>query len=220
MPVTDALHPPRTIRRPKVWTIEDLDQFGERLTPRLEIIDGVLYADGLPVWEENPTFDISPAPNPIYHQQAVLNLAFLLKGWLSAHAVGEVFVAPVDIHLPGGQTVEPDVFVMTPQDMELYHQADEPPGIIKAVPLFVAEVLSPRTATYDRHGKRELYENVGVREYLIVDARAKTVEQYVLTEEGVFADPEEADETQRVLSAVLTADGEPFGFDVARLFEA
>ena len=210
MPVTSAHNPPRTIRRPKVWTIEDLEQFGERMTPKLEIIDGVLYADGLPVWEKNPNFDMSPAPN-LFHQMTVLALGSWLKDWLSTHPLGSAFISPLDVHLPGGRTVQPDVFVISKEDMTTYLAADEPPSAIQAVPVFIAEVLSPRTANY---------ENVGVGEYLIVDARAKTVEQHVLREEGGYGPAEVADETQRVLSSVLTADGEPFGFDVAQLFEA
>jgi len=190
------------------------------MTPRLEIIDGVLYADGLPVWEENPTFDMSRAPNQIYHQTVLFNLGYALKSWLTDHPVGNVFISPVDVHVPGGRTVEPDLFVMSESDMALYLSEEEPPSVIKAVPIFIAEILSPRTANYDRHRKRELYEKVGVREYLIVDARAKAVEQYVLGDVGGYGPPEVADETQRVLSSVLTADGEPFGFDVACLFEA
>lgn len=219
MPVTSALRPPRTIHRPKYWTWEDLQHFGERMTPRLELIDGVLYADGLPVWEDNPDFDVPPAPNPIFHQDALASLYRRLADWLDEHTVGRAFFAPVDVRLRDGRTVEPDVFVIATVDLERYLATGEPPSAFEAVPVFIAEVLSPRTASYDRNEKRQLYEEAGVGEYWIVDARARTVEQYVL-EGDRYGAVSVADEGQRVLSAVLTAGGAPFGFDVADLFRS
>lgn len=218
MPVAPAHHPPRQVRRPKVWTPADLEQFGERMTPRLEVIDGVLYADGLPVWEENPDFDMAPAPNPIYHQDALGRLYRAVAAWLDDHPGPRVFFAPADVRLPGGRAVEPDLFVVAAADMAPYLAEEDPPAAFEAVPVFVAEVLSPRTASYDRHAKRRLYEEAGVREYWIVDARARRIEQYVLEGER-YGEPDVADEGQRVLSVVLDTGGEPFGLDVVRLFE-
>ncbi len=47
------------------------------------------------------------------------------------------------------------------------------------VPRFVMEVLSDATEEYDRHEKMDIYRNVGVSEYWIVDWRKKQVEIYM-----------------------------------------
>ena len=49
------------------------------------------------------------------------------------------------------------------------------------VPRFVMEVLSDSTEKYDRTEKKELYKNVEVSEYWIVDWRKKKVEIYLLS---------------------------------------
>jgi len=48
------------------------------------------------------------------------------------------------------------------------------------VPDLVVEVLSPSTASEDRGSKRAEYEDVGVREYYLLDPQAKSVEAFVL----------------------------------------
>jgi Uma2 family endonuclease len=52
-------------------------------------------------------------------------------------------------------------------------------------PTLVAEILSPSTALKDRHVKYELYEQMGVAWYLIVDADKEIVEIYQLVA-GVY----------------------------------
>lgn len=53
-------------------------------------------------------------------------------------------------------------------------------------PHFVAEVLSPSTAGYDREQKYASYAANGVPEYWIVDAKARVVECYELGERGAY----------------------------------
>lgn len=47
-------------------------------------------------------------------------------------------------------------------------------------PDFVAEVLSPSTASNDRGIKYQDYESHGVQEYWIIDPNKQTVEQHIL----------------------------------------
>jgi Uma2 family endonuclease len=44
----------------------------------------------------------------------------------------------------------------------------------------VVEILSPSTALRDRHTKYEIYEQQGVKYYLIVDTDKQTIEIYKL----------------------------------------
>ena len=47
-------------------------------------------------------------------------------------------------------------------------------------PSIAVEILSPSTASKDRHEKFELYEQEGVRYYLIIDPQFKKLEIYEL----------------------------------------
>ncbi len=59
------------------------------------------------------------------------------------------------------------------------------------VPRFIMEVLSDATEQYDRNEKMELYKQVEVAEYWIVNWRKKQVEIYVLSpDENSFDDAE------------------------------
>lgn len=56
------------------------------------------------------------------------------------------------------------------------------PDGVHGAPDLVVEVLSPSTAKHDRGRKMAVYEQSGVREYWIVSAAGKMLEQYFLTD--------------------------------------
>ena len=56
---------------------------------------------------------------------------------------------------------------------------------VEGAPDFVAEILSPSTRKRDLSSKRDAYERFGVREYWIIDPKAKTIDVFVL-QEGRF----------------------------------
>lgn len=51
---------------------------------------------------------------------------------------------------------------------------------VYGAPDLVAEVLSPRTETYDRKHKKAVYAKCGVKEYWLVSPEARSVEQHLL----------------------------------------
>ena len=53
---------------------------------------------------------------------------------------------------------------------------------VEGVPDFVVEILSPSTRKRDLSSKRDAYEKFGVKEYWIIDPKAKTIDVYVLQE--------------------------------------
>jgi Uma2 family endonuclease len=53
-------------------------------------------------------------------------------------------------------------------------------------PDLIVEVLSPSTLKYDWNYKFNLYETAGVREYWIVDPKAKVVNVFLLQPEGKY----------------------------------
>lgn len=93
--------------------------------------------------------------------------------------LGRVFDSSQGFDLPSGDTVEPDVsFAST----ERWRAAGRAPkrGFLRVVPDLIFEVLSPGTARIDRIEKRRIYEQNGVREYVLVDSRTRSLQCFRL----------------------------------------
>lgn len=107
-------------------------------------------------------------PSPSYwHQEVVFRLGRMLH---AAAAPRPVVLAPADVFLDEHNVLQPDVMVL-PEGARI--RPGEPPP---ALPVLVAEVLSPWTADRDRHVKAAVYLRAGVREVWLVDPERKTIE--------------------------------------------
>lgn len=143
------------------WTYEDylnLPDDGRRY----EIIEGVLY--------------VTNAPD-IDHQFTVMEIAFHLKSFVTAHKPGYVLTAPFEVHLSERtRPVQPDV---------LFIKAENWPGpgakFFEGVPDLVVEVLSPSTTRTDQSIKFSAYEQAGVPEYWIANPKTRSVEVFTLS---------------------------------------
>jgi Uma2 family endonuclease len=132
-----------------------------------ELIDGVAYV-------REP-----PSPSRL-HQEIVVELSHQITTSLRGKP-GRVYVAPLDVRLPkdGGAddqidtVVQPDIFITR----SLQKLDDR--GMC-GVPDWVAEVLSPPTARYDRTTKLAAYERAGVPEVWLIDPTDRTVAIYRL----------------------------------------
>ena len=123
---------------------------------RYELVDGELL--------------VSPSPRA-HHQFGVLELFRIVDPYVRAQRFGGTMLAPADLDLRSGQLVQPDLFVTawaTGQRPEVWEAF--------AIPLLVAEILSPTTARYDRITKRRRYQRSGVPTYWVVDLDARLVE--------------------------------------------
>ena len=122
---------------------------------------------------------VSPAPR-LSHQDAVLALALLLAPYVTKHGVGKLHISPSDLSWGGRSdvTVQPDVFVVAPQDHPAREWID-----VRQLSL-VIEVLSPSTARHDRLTKRRLYQEMQVPLYWLIDLDARRAE--VWTPEATF----------------------------------
>jgi len=146
------------------WTYEDylkLPNDGNRY----EVIEGVLY--------------VAPAPNPM-HQRRLFRLAKNLDSFVVERKLGEIFISPIDVLVPGGTPVQPDA---------LFIANDNPTRIdedrfMQGVTDLVIEVASPSTMGYDRREKQDLYARAGVREYWIVHPTDVMIELLVLAPGG------------------------------------
>lgn len=148
---------------------------------RAELIEGEVY--------------ISPSPK-LRHQRAVETLYRLLHAFCQGRRAGEVHVAPLDVHLPSGDVIQPDVIFVSESNRAILKDW------IRGVPDLLIEVISPESAERDRIVKRRLYEQNGVREYWLADPEAPAVEVLVLSA-TVYAPHGYFEEGDRVTSAVL-----------------
>ena len=143
--------------QPTEWTVEMVRALPDDGN-RYEVIDGELF--------------VTPAPS-VFHQRAVLQLAYLVGPYVEAHAVGEALISPADVIVYGPRKfVQPDLFVVPLVNGALMRAWTEVGRLILAV-----EVISPSTRWTDRGRKRTLYKEKGVPEYWIVDIDERTVER-------------------------------------------
>jgi len=115
--------------------------------------------------------DLVMAPSPSgRHSLLVARLHELLLLHLGRGSSVRALVAPSDVDCDRHNVLQPDLFVLREEDRL------RAPDWRIAVPLWVAEVLSPKTAKYDRGTKMVVYARSGVAEAWIVDPRTETVE--------------------------------------------
>ena len=133
---------------------------------RMEIIDGTVY-------------DMSPSPS-VKHQKIVIAFAALVYGHFKGKACTP-FVAPMDVVLDDINVVEPDVFIVC--DKNKITDAN-----IKGAPDLIIEVLSPSTGVKDRREKKHLYQQHGVREYIIVNPLEESAERFLLGNNGRYGE--------------------------------
>lgn len=142
----------------KIWTYEDYSALPDD-GKRYEVIYGRLY--------------VTPAPSS-YHQILSRRLQFSFYE-REREGEGMIFDAPVDLLMPGSQPTQPDLVYLKPGQESLVTRRG-----IEGVPELVVEILSPSTATVDRTVKRRVYEEAGVRRYLLLDPSARTLEVFLL----------------------------------------
>jgi Uma2 family endonuclease len=106
-------------------------------------------------------------------------IQWLLVDFVRRGQLGKVFDSSQGFELPSGDTVEPDHSFVS---RERWAAAPTPVdgSFLRVVPDLVVEVLSPRTASNDRGEKKAIYQLNGVREYWLVDPRARSLSVFLL----------------------------------------
>jgi Uma2 family endonuclease len=180
-----------------------------RLTRRKASIEEfwALPESMLPTEYINGEIIMAPAP-VVAHQEIIGNIYAILRAFVEKKRIGRVYLSPLDVELPTGDVVQPDIFFLTKEEAAAASSAKR----VKGVPSFVVEILSPGSVKHDAITKRNLYERNGVSEYWIVDPETKTVSQLVLSE-GHYALTELA-EADNIQGAVLAG----FEEGVAKFF--
>jgi Uma2 family endonuclease len=157
--------------------------------PRFQLIEGELC--------------MSPSPNR-QHQKLIANLFLALGNHVRERDLGEVYFSPFDVELDVHNVYQPDLcFFSHARERHLTKQGASGP------PDFVIEILSPKTAKFDRQQKLHNYARAGVREYWIVDPATRSVTVHLLESAPTATPATHSDPALR-----LTAQAVP-GFTVS-----
>lgn len=126
---------------------------------KMQLIDGYL------VQEPSPT---------LRHQRVATRLLILLNAYVAQKdPLGQVLPAPLDLFLNKDNVVQPDL---------LYLPGTRPTENtpVDVLPELVVEILSPASVQNDRIKKLNLYQQVGVPHYWLVDPDFAFMECYEL----------------------------------------
>ena len=111
-----------------------------------------------------------------YHNWTLVRLSMKIAQYAVENKCGYVFTDSMDVHLPDGNLFKPDLSVVKIENAAVINWQRG----IYGVPDMVVEVLSDSTRKNDLTIKKDIYESNGVKEYWIIDPRAKTVDVYIL----------------------------------------
>ena len=108
------------------------------------------------------------------HQDAVLNIAAIMRAFVKEKKLGKCYVAPLDVIFDGFDLTQPDVFFIAKDRLNIVDK------YVDGAPDLVVEVLSKGTTKMVRNDKMKAYRKFGVAEYWIADYQKKTIEVYAL----------------------------------------
>lgn len=151
MPAISFLHPPRTIQE----VFKNLPEG----TPAQLIENNI-------VMEPSPTY---------YHQSILMKISSQLHDHVTKNQLGEVLVAPLDVHLGQKNVFQPDVLFISNDRLNIIQENG-----LHGAPDLVIEILSPATGKYDLEEKKDVYERFGVKEYWIVEPGTRSVKGFSL----------------------------------------
>jgi len=109
------------------------------------------------------------------HQIVSAKLFMILATHVTAHNLGLVLYAPLDVILAATTIVQPDLVYLDSERLPALQRRG-----VEGPPTLAIEVLSPTTSTTDRTTKRDLYARYGVPYLWLVDPKAHAIESHVL----------------------------------------
>jgi len=161
-PKSIAMPDPAVTPRPRLTVAE----FEALPLPRPEGVYYELLDGEVVVSEGAPALD---------HQVIQMNLILLLGAHLRATGRGAILAQPTGTVLGQHTVVLPDLLVVLNENRSICREDG-----VYGPPDLVIEIVSPGSATRDFHTKREIYAAQGVREYWVVDPKARSILQHAL----------------------------------------
>lgn len=126
---------------------------------------------------------MAPAAS-LTHSNIIGRLYLFIGNHLMANKSGYVYPDDVDVHFSDGSIYKPDLVVVLKSNEKILAGRKN----IYGAPDMVVEVLSHSTLKKDLTVKKDTYEAQGVKEYWIIDPRAKSVTVYLLKDGKYFLD--------------------------------
>ncbi len=124
------------------------------------------------------------SPAPTYSHQNILGELYVqMVSCLKVNPIGQVILAPFDIHLDDENVFQPDLLFVRNENVDRIRESG-----LYGPPDLVIEILSPSTAEYDLNKKKLQYERHGVLEYWIIEPKTREVQGSFLGE-GKFLSP-------------------------------
>ena len=121
---------------------------------------------------------MTPAPI-LPHQRVLARLGRALADHVEHAGLGEVVFSPMDVHLPTGDVVQPDLIYVSREREHICRRW------IHGVPDLLIEVLSAFNAERDLVVKRDLYARNEVPAYWIADPMERSI-QLLRLREGAY----------------------------------
>lgn len=128
---------------------------------------------------------MTPVAN-LDHSDIIGRLYFCFVKYFLEHRNGYAYVDDVDVHFSDGTLFKPDLVVVLKSNEKILAGRKN----IYGAPDMVVEVLSHSTRKKDLTVKKDVYEAQGVREYWIIDPRAKIVSVFLLRDGKYYLDDE------------------------------
>ncbi len=151
--------PLQTVPQDKTWTYDDYAALPDDGN-RYEVIEGELV--------------MAPAPR-VSHQRCSGNLYFILRQHVESHRLGEVLAAPCDVVLDKRNVLQPDLIFISNARAEVVTELN-----LQGAPDLAVEILSPSSLRRVRVQKMRIYARHGVPHLWLIDAQARTLEEFVL----------------------------------------
>jgi len=165
----------------RIWTYEDYLNLEDE--KRYEVINGRLVE--------------MPAPTPL-HQEIVGKVFLLFSTFVMSENSGKILLSPVDVVLGDRYVLQPDIVFISKGRLGIIGEK-----AIMGPPDLVVEIISPATIRRDTVVKKDIYEKFGVKEYWIVYPDERTIEVWVLSDEGKYELFSIAEREGKVKSKVL-----------------
>ena len=134
----------------KRWTLEELHSLPDDGN-KYELVRGQLF--------------VTPPPAPV-HEAVLARLHTLLEPYVQRHRLGYIYRPRAVVRVAPNVEVEPDLFV-SPTVIESWDDAP--------LPILVAEVTSASTRRRDHDEKRQLYRDLGIPTFWLVDLDGRNV---------------------------------------------
>ena len=160
------------------------------------------FADCL-IWKENKRIEIiggeaflMASPSSM-HQEISMEICRQLANYLEGKPC-RVYPAPFDVRLfekDGDSPLDVDTVVQPDISVICSKNRIDARGC-KGAPDFITEILSPSSLRNDRLIKLRLYQQAGVREYWIADPENKTVQVFLLNQNGILQPYEDYSRTE------------------------